>query len=91
MEKQTLTHLCELPPSAKLVFKVLEYSGAHTQKEIVERSRLSARTVRSALENLTDIGAVTEEVYIPDARQRLYRLDDTGDWEQVNCLNEVPV
>jgi transcription initiation factor IIE alpha subunit len=91
MEKQTLTCLCELPPSAKLVFKVLEYSGSHTQKEIVERSRLSARTVRSALENLTEIGAVTEEVYIPDARQRLYRLDDTGDWEQVNCLNEVPV
>ncbi|WP_435157094.1 MarR family transcriptional regulator [Haladaptatus sp. DFWS20] len=91
MEKQTLTSLCDLPPSAKLVFKVLEYSGAHTQKEIVQRSRLSARTVRSALENLADVGAVTEEVYIPDARQRLYRLDDSRDWEQVNCLEEAPV
>jgi DNA-binding Lrp family transcriptional regulator len=91
MKEQTLTSLCELPPSAKLVFKVLEYDGSHTQKEIVQRSRLSARTVRSALDNLTDIGAVKEEVYIPDARQRLYRLDETRDWEQVRCLEEAPV
>lgn len=84
-------NICELPPSAKLVFKVLEYDGAHTQKELVQRSRLSARTVRSALERLTDVGAVEEEVYIPDARQRLYRLNDARNWEQVNCLDEAPV
>ncbi|MEF8778955.1 MAG: ArsR family transcriptional regulator, partial [Natronomonas sp.] len=38
--------LPDLPPSAKLVYKVLEYNGAMTQKDIVEESMLSARTVR---------------------------------------------
>ena len=42
--------LSDLPPSAKLVYKVLEYNGPMTQKDIVEESMLSARTVRYALE-----------------------------------------
>lgn len=62
------------PPSAKLVFKVLEYNGALTQKEIVDRSMLSQRTVRDALTRLRDLGVVSKEVYIPDARQNLYKL-----------------
>lgn len=64
----------DVPPSAKLVFKVLEYNGGLTQKEIVERSMLSQRTVRDALVRLREIGVVTEEIYIPDARQSLYEL-----------------
>lgn len=63
-----------VPPSAKLVYKVLEYNGPLTQKEIVERSMLSQRTVRDALGRLRDVDIVSEEVYIPDARQNLYRL-----------------
>ncbi|MGM0590359.1 MAG: winged helix-turn-helix transcriptional regulator [Halobacteriota archaeon] len=64
----------DLPPSAKLVFKVLEYNGPLTQKGIVEESMLSARTVRYALERLEDIGIVDEDVYFADARQNLYQL-----------------
>lgn len=64
----------DAPPSAKLVYKVLEYNGALTQKEIVERSMLSQRTVRDALDRLLELEIVTEEVYIPDARQSLYEL-----------------
>lgn len=64
----------DVPPSAKLVYKVLEYNGGLTQKEIVERSMLSQRTVRDALARLREIGIVTEEIYIPDARQSLYEL-----------------
>lgn len=64
----------DAPPSAKLVYKVLEYNGALTQKEIVERSMLSQRTVRDALDRLLALDVVTEEVYIPDARQSLYEL-----------------
>lgn len=69
----------DLPPSAKLVYKVLEYNGPLTQKGIVEESMLSARTVRYALERLDDIGVVTEDVYFADARQNLYEIveDDT--------------
>jgi len=68
--------LDDLPPSAKLVFKVLEYNGPLTQKGIVEESMLSARTVRYALERLETIGAVDEDVYFADARQNLYQLTD---------------
>ena len=64
----------DLPPSAKLVFKVLEYKGPMTQKGIVEESMLSARTVRYALERLEDIDIVEEDVYFADARQNLYEI-----------------
>ncbi|MFB6360794.1 MAG: ArsR family transcriptional regulator [Halobacteriales archaeon] len=66
--------LSDLPPSAKLVYKVLEYNGPLTQKAIVEESMLSPRTVRYALERLSEIDAVTEDVYFADARQNLYEL-----------------
>lgn len=76
MSERTIT---DVPPSAKLVYKVLEYNGALTQKQIVERSMLSQRTVRDALARLREIGIVSEEVYIPDARQNLYELTVSGD------------
>ncbi len=65
----------DLPPSAKLVFKVLEYKGSLTQKQIVDESMLSARTVRYALERLEDIGVVDEDIYFADARQNLYEIN----------------
>ncbi|QZA89351.1 winged helix-turn-helix domain-containing protein [Salinarchaeum sp. IM2453] len=68
--------LADLPPSAKLVYKVLEYDGPMTQKQIVEESMLSARTVRYALERLEEIGIVSEDVYFADARQNLYRITE---------------
>jgi DNA-binding Lrp family transcriptional regulator len=64
----------DLPPSAKLVFKVLEYDGPLTQKRIVEETMLSARTVRYALERLEDRDVVDEDIYFADARQSLYQL-----------------
>jgi predicted transcriptional regulator len=68
----------DLPPSAKLVYKVLEYNGPLTQKGIVEESMLSARTVRYALERLDEVGAIEEDVYFADARQNLYEISDEG-------------
>jgi predicted transcriptional regulator len=73
--------IADLPPSAKLVYKVLEYNGPLTQKGIVEESMLSARTVRYALERLEGIGVVDEDVYFADARQNLYELSGDGDDE----------
>ena len=66
--------LDDLPPSAKLVYKVLEQDGPLTQKRIVEESMLSARTVRYALDRLDDCGVIEDRVYFQDARQSLYRL-----------------
>ncbi len=78
MSESEAETLDDLPPSAKLVFKVLEYNGSLTQKGIVEESMLSARTVRYALERLENIGVVDEDVYFADARQNLYQLTDDG-------------
>jgi predicted ArsR family transcriptional regulator len=64
--------LLDLPPSAKLVFLVLESESPLTQSEIAERARLSKRTVRHALSELEEASVVAEEVYVPDARKRLY-------------------
>jgi len=71
--------VADLPPSAKLVYKVLEYDGPMTQKGIVEESMLSARTVRYALERLEAIDVVSEDVYFADVRQNLYQLTDADD------------
>ncbi len=65
-----------LPPSAKLVFKVLEYGGLLTQKEIAEESYLPPRTIRYALGRLKDEGFLQERFYFKDARQSLYGLQN---------------
>ena len=74
MSDSSAEGLADLPPSAKLVYKVLQYNGPLTQKGIVEESMLSARTVRYALERLEGIEAVDEDVYFADARQNLYEI-----------------
>lgn len=71
--------LAESPPSAKLVFKVLELEAPLTQSAIAERSRLSKRTTRHALSKLTEENLVVEEVYLPDARKRVYTPRAVGD------------
>ncbi|WP_115865187.1 helix-turn-helix transcriptional regulator [Halorussus litoreus] len=80
-----LEDIDDLPPSAKLVFKVLEYKGALTQKQIVEESMLSARTVRYALERLEELGVVEEDVYFADARQNLYEINEAADVTADGC------
>jgi DNA-binding MarR family transcriptional regulator len=71
---ERFSQLQTLPPSAKLVYKVLEYEGAMTQSRLAEETLLPTRTVRYALSELDAADLVTEDVYIPDARKRLYRL-----------------
>ncbi|WP_340820840.1 helix-turn-helix domain-containing protein [Methanolobus sp. WCC4] len=68
-----------LPPSAKLVFKVLEYGGLLTQKEIAEQSYLPPRTIRYALGRLKDEDFLQERFYFKDARQSLYGLKNVPD------------
>jgi predicted transcriptional regulator len=81
MAESDAEELADLPPSAKLVYKVLEYNGPMTQKGIVQESMLSARTVRYALERLEGIDAVEEDVYFADARQNLYEITHTTEAE----------
>lgn len=64
----------DLPPSAKLVVKVLDYHGTLTQSELAEETLLPPRTVRYALSRLEEVGAVDARFSFSDARKRLYSL-----------------
>jgi NAD+ kinase len=61
-----------LPPSAKLVYKILSYEGNLTQKEVINISNLPERTVRYALELLLKKRLITQQPYLNDARQTVY-------------------
>ncbi|MFW6435224.1 MAG: hypothetical protein ACOCY1_02485 [Halovenus sp.] len=74
-EMTAIDALSELPPSAKLVAKTLEYEGELTQPQLTEKTLLASRTVRSALSELDDAGVVTARPSVVDARKRLYSLD----------------
>ncbi|MHA2353342.1 MAG: ATP-NAD kinase [Candidatus Thorarchaeota archaeon] len=71
-ETEDVAH--ELPPSAKLVFKVLEYQGQLSQKEIIEETMLPPRTVRYALSLLMSEELVTKKLSLRDSRQGLYHV-----------------
>ena len=66
--------VAELPPSAKLVAKVLEYNGSLTQSQLAEETLLPARTVRYALTRLEEANAVGSRFSFSDARKRIYTL-----------------
>ncbi|UPV76480.1 MarR family transcriptional regulator (plasmid) [Halorussus limi] len=71
--EQRFERLLNLPPSAKLVYKVLEQADAPlTQGQIREQALLPPRTTRDALTKLEDQELVEEQLYVPDARKRLY-------------------
>ncbi|ELY40309.1 MarR family transcriptional regulator [Natronorubrum tibetense] len=71
--------LSDLPPSAKLVFKVLEYNGSLTQGEIADETMLPRRTARFGLSRLKEGGLVEDQVSFRDARQSVYSLTETGE------------
>jgi transcription initiation factor IIE alpha subunit len=73
-EKTTGT-LRHLPPSAKLVYKVLETGGLLTQKDLIRETSLPSRTVRYAINRLKDEQFLIERHYFIDARQSLYGLN----------------
>ena len=64
----------DLPPSAKLVAKTLEYNDALTQSQLAEETLLPPRTVRYALNRLEDVDVVSSRFSFADARKRIYTL-----------------
>ncbi|RLM94517.1 transcriptional regulator [Halobellus sp. Atlit-38R] len=65
----------EMPPSAKLVAKVLDYNDTLTQSQLAEETLLPPRTVRYALSRLEDADVVDSRFSFTDARKRLYTLN----------------
>ncbi len=68
------SRLRELPPSAKLVAKVLETDSPLSQGQLAEESRLPDRTVRYALNRLEDESLVESRYSFHDARKQVYAL-----------------
>lgn len=66
--------LRELPPSAKLVARVLAEHEGLTKGELTERSLLPTRTVRYALDRLEAADLVAATPSIQDARKQVYVL-----------------
>lgn len=66
--------VADLPPSAKLVAKVLEYNDRLTQSQLAEETMLPPRTVRYALTRLEEVDAVDSRFSFTDARKRVYAL-----------------
>ena len=67
--------LRELPPSAKLVAKVLETETPLSQGDLAEESLLPDRTVRYALNRLQDEELVEARYSFEDARKQVYFLN----------------
>ena len=64
----------DLPPSAKLVAKTLEYNDTLTQSQLAEETLLPPRTVRYGLNRLEEVGVVDSRFSFSDARKRIYTL-----------------
>lgn len=66
--------LGDLPPSAKLVAKVLQSAEPMSQGQLVEESLLPDRTVRYALNRLEECDLVESRHSFTDARKQVYFL-----------------
>jgi DNA-binding MarR family transcriptional regulator len=73
-ETEYRDRLRDLPPSAKLVAKVLEIEAPLSQGQLSEESLLPDRTVRYALNRLEEGGIVESRHSFRDARKQVYYL-----------------
>lgn len=74
-EAEFRDRLRELPPSAKLVAKVLESETPLSQGRLAEESLLPDRTVRYALNRLETNDLVDSRYSFSDARKQVYSLN----------------
>ncbi|OVE84562.1 MarR family transcriptional regulator [Natronolimnobius baerhuensis] len=73
-EDEYRDRLRDLPPSAKLVAKVLETDSPLSQGQLAEESLLPDRTVRYALNRLEDVDLIGSRYSFRDARKQVYYL-----------------
>jgi DNA-binding MarR family transcriptional regulator len=74
-EAEFRERLRELPPSAKLIAKVLQMESPLSQGQLAEESLLPDRTVRYALNRLEESGLVSSRYSFKDARKQVYSLN----------------
>lgn len=68
--------LFNLPPSSKLVLKVLQYEGPLTQREIAEKTTLPHRTIRYALNILMSRDLVIKKEFPREIRRNIYMINE---------------
>lgn len=64
--------LLKMPPSAKLILKILEYEGPMSRRDLTKKTMLPDRTTRLALSILVERGLVKRKPLLRDARQKIY-------------------
>ncbi|MFC4549583.1 MULTISPECIES: MarR family transcriptional regulator [Halorussus] len=74
--EETLDCVAGCSPSAKLVYKLLEYGGPRTQSELVDAAGLSRDAIRAGAEALVRCEAVEAYRDPSDARRKVYELRD---------------
>ena len=74
-EAEYRERLSDLPPSAKLVAKVLESESPLSQGQLAEESLLPDRTVRYALNRLEEEELIGSRFSFTDARKQVYFLN----------------
>ncbi|PSG97225.1 hypothetical protein BRD56_06070 [Thermoplasmatales archaeon SW_10_69_26] len=72
LKREIGSELADAPPSARFIYKLLEYEGPMTPSEIARQSGLTSRTVRSSLGKLTELGYVVKRASLRDARTEVY-------------------
>lgn len=66
--------LLNMPASAKLILKTMEYEGPLSQKDLIKKTLLPERTIRLSLSHLLNHGYVRKKTSLRDARQKIYEL-----------------
>jgi len=62
-----------LPPSAKVVLRILDDGKPKTFKDMTLEAEIAPRTIRYALKRLKESGLIIEKFNFRDARQVLYQ------------------
>ena len=65
-----------LPPSSKLIWKVLSSGQDLTQKELINATLLPPRTARYAIARLREEGLLIERFSFKDSRQVIYSVKE---------------
>lgn len=74
MPEHVPKELEELPPTAKLAYKILEYERKLTRQELRKETLLAQRTVYGALCDLEEIDAIDSRPCQTGLRQTVYYI-----------------
>ena len=78
--------LPKLPKSAKRLILVLAEQGQLTQKELINQTRIPAKTVRYALKKLIENNLVVSQHNLEDMRSMFYGLSHDTDFTFMNQI-----